>query len=163
MECENFQFDRLSRWRFNLISRTTQKWNFAFLIYVQKQKKKQQQQNCILKEAILESHSLKDDLEKFVVGKTILSIVAQCIASLHATHTHFCLFLLVHPPTLIVAKKPWSFSLKSPTFFPLEKIVLRLCPTHPYRKKIQRKKKVKMVLVVVAKMVPKMNRWGESY
>ena len=30
MECENFQFDRLSRWRFNLISRTTQKWNFAF-------------------------------------------------------------------------------------------------------------------------------------
>ena len=62
------------------------------------------------------------------------------IASLHATHTHFCLFLLVHPPTLIVAKKPWSFSLKSPTFFPLEKIVLRLCPTHPYRKKIQRKK-----------------------
>ena len=128
-------------------------------------------QNCILKKAILES-SFEQKSErwprKIVVWKRFCQ--SHNIEKSSETRNKQLLFVFTssssHPDS---CQKTLVFFFKSPTFFPLEKeteccFAALSSPTIVTgREDSKAGKKVKMVLVVVAKMVPKMNRGGESY
>ena len=94
----------------------------------------------------------------------------RIVYSITTRNSHTLLFVFTssssHPDS---CQKTLVFFFKSPTFFPLEKeteccFAALSSPTIVTgREDSKAGKKVKMVLVVVAKMVPKMNRGGESY
>ena len=91
--------------------------------------------------------------------------VNRCaVYSITTRNSHTLLFVFTssssHPDR---CQKTLVFFFKKPHIFPIRKDRFAALSYSSLQEEDSKKKKVKMVLVVVAKMVPKMNRWGESY
>ena len=88
----------------------------------------------------------------------------RLVYSITTRNSHTLLFVFTssssHPDR---CQKTLVFFFKKPHIFPIRKDRFAALSYSSLQEEDSKKKKVKMVLVVVAKMVPKMNRWGESY